>query len=168
MASASMLVASETAAPRDVTLELVALRNGKTPVLKAERNIDLAARANDTGAAPSDLIGSFFDIVYSYRFPGAPQHDAITVRLLLIVAPRAANAGERAFHSRSVSARAAEPAEITAAVEMDREGWLTMTLSMQAASRASSTSSTKALRPSDNWFTHFTSGFEKIVRLGSR
>ena len=58
--------------PGAVTLELAALRNGKTLILKAKRSIDLAARANDIISA-YDLIGSFFDISYAYRFQ-APQH----------------------------------------------------------------------------------------------
>jgi beta-mannosidase len=153
-------VANETAAPHDVTLEIVALRNGRTPVLKAKRNIDLAARANDTISA-YDLIGSFFDISYAYRFQ-APQHDATIVRLI----DRAT--GEtlsEAFHFPLGLARAPEPAEITTAVEMDRDGWL---LRLKANSVARFVNIVdESFRPSDNWF-HLSPLAEKVVRLAPR
>lgn len=153
-------VANETAALRAVTLELVALRNGKTPVLKAKRNIDLAARANDT-ISVYDLIGSFFDISYAYRFQ-APQHDATVVRLI----DRAT--GEtlsEAFHFPLGLARAPEPAEITASVEMDRDGWL---MRLRASSVAPFVNIVdESFRPSDNWF-HLSPLAEKVVRLVPR
>lgn len=153
-------VANEAASPRDVILELVALRNGKTPILKAKRNIELGARANETVSA-YDLIGSFFDISYAYRFQ-APQHDATVVRL---VDRTTGETLSEAFHFPLGLARAAEPAEITAAVEMDRDGWL---LRLKASNVARFVNIVdESFRPSDNWF-HLSPLAEKAVRLAPR
>jgi beta-mannosidase len=152
-------VANETPARREVTLELTALRNGKTPVLKVKRDIDLSPRTNETVSA-YDLIGSFFDISYAYRFQ-APQHDATVVRLV----DRATGATlSEAFHFPLGLARSAEPAEVTAAIERDR-GWL---MRLKASSVARYVNITDAnFRASDNWF-HLSPLEEKIVRLAPR
>jgi beta-mannosidase len=153
-------LANETPVQREVTLELTALRNGRTPVLKAKRNIDLLARTNETVSA-YDLIGSFFDISYAYRFQ-APQHDATVVRLI----DRATGATlSEAFHFPLGLARSAEPAEITAAIERDRGGWL---MRLKASSVARFVNIVDAnFRASDNWF-HLSPLEEKVVRLAPR
>jgi beta-mannosidase len=129
-------------------------------VLKTRRDIELAARGNDTVSA-YDLIGSFFDISYAYRFQ-APQHDATVVRLL----DRAT--GEtlsEAFHFPLGLARPAETAEISAAIEWDGSGWL---MRLKATSLARFVNIVDAgFRPDDNWF-HLSPLAEKVVRLVPR
>jgi beta-mannosidase len=153
-------VANETASSRNVVLELTALRNGKTPILKAKRNIDLEGRTNETTSA-YDLIGSFFDISYAYRFQ-APQHDATVVRL---VDRATGETLSEAFHFPLGLACTPEPAEITTTVEMDRDGWL---LRLKASSVARFVNIVdESFRPSDNWF-HLSPLAEKVVRLAPR
>lgn len=72
-------VANDTGGNIDARLSLAALRDGRTQVLQAKRDIHLAPHSAHTISA-FDLIGSFFDINYAYRF-NAPQHDSVVVNL---------------------------------------------------------------------------------------
>jgi beta-mannosidase len=153
-------VANETAATRAVTLELTALRNGRTPVLKAKRDMELAARSNETVSA-YELIGSFFDISYAYRFQ-APQHDATVVRLVDLATGETLS---EAFHFPLGLARPAETAEIGATIEWDGVGWL---MRLKATNLARFVNIADAsFRPDDNWF-HLSPLVEKVVRLTPR
>ena len=70
-----------------------------------------------------------------------------------------------AFHFPLGLARPAEPAEITAAIERDRGGWL---MRLKASSVARYVNITDAnFRASDNWF-HLSPLEEKVVRLAPR
>nr|WP_094463431.1 beta-mannosidase [Pannonibacter phragmitetus] len=70
---------NETAEPRRVKLTLQALRDGHVPVVSAARELELAARSGQIIPAV-DLIGSFFDITYAYRFGPLP-HSVTVLRL---------------------------------------------------------------------------------------
>lgn len=70
---------NETAEPRRVKLTLQALRDGHVPVVSAARELELAARSGQVIPAV-DLIGSFFDITYAYRFGPLP-HSVTVLRL---------------------------------------------------------------------------------------
>lgn len=61
------------------SLRLTCWRDGQTPVVKAARDVSLASRKAVTLSA-YELIGSFFDVAYAYRF-GPPGHDATSVAL---------------------------------------------------------------------------------------
>lgn len=73
-------IANETTHHRPLQLRLSALRHGRSQILNAKCDVDLAPRQARTINA-SEIIGGFFDISYSYRFQ-PPQHD--TVHTLLI------------------------------------------------------------------------------------
>jgi beta-mannosidase len=70
---------NETAAPVHAKLSLCCLRDGAVVVMRREREIALPERGNLT-VSSADLIGSFFDITYAYRFGAAPL-DATVVTL---------------------------------------------------------------------------------------
>ncbi len=72
-------VLNETAAHRDLVVELACLRDGEQPVVSGRRELSLASRAT-TSLAATDLFGAFFDTTYAYRF-GPPSHDVTVARL---------------------------------------------------------------------------------------
>ncbi|MFN4010650.1 MAG: glycosyl hydrolase 2 galactose-binding domain-containing protein [Pannonibacter sp.] len=71
---------NETSAPLGARLELTAWRDGLTPVVSVARDVVLPPRSQQrlTGF---ELIGSFFDLGYAYRF-GPPSHDVVRARLV--------------------------------------------------------------------------------------
>ncbi|RQQ57708.1 glycoside hydrolase family 2 protein [Burkholderia stagnalis] len=72
-------VINERPAPLSAAVELIALRDGRTPVARAGRAIRVAAHdALRLGSA--DLLGRFFDWTYAYRF-GPCEHDAVVATL---------------------------------------------------------------------------------------
>jgi beta-mannosidase len=72
-------LANDTPSPVRAKLVLVCLRGGETVTLRRERDLELPARAMST-LSSAELIGSFFDITYAYRF-GPPPLDAAVVTL---------------------------------------------------------------------------------------
>ncbi len=73
-------VLNETAATVRATLSLHCLQDARAAVIHRERTLDLAPRSGVT-LTSADLIGSFFDITYAYRF-GPPPLDAAVVTLV--------------------------------------------------------------------------------------
>ncbi|KAB0632368.1 beta-mannosidase [Burkholderia stagnalis] len=72
-------VINERPAPLSAAVELIALRDGRTPVARAGRAIRVAAHdALRLGSA--DLLDRFFDWTYAYRF-GPCEHDAVVATL---------------------------------------------------------------------------------------
>ncbi|MCD2176241.1 glycoside hydrolase family 2 protein [Rhizobium sp. C1] len=65
---------------RDVTVELVCLRDGAVPVVSGRRDVTLAPHSASRIPA-TDLFGAFFDTAYSFRF-GPPSHDVTLARLI--------------------------------------------------------------------------------------
>lgn len=84
---------NETSRHEILDLELVCLRDGATPVLRAARRIELPARGA-LRLSSFELIGAFFDITHAYRF-GPLGHDATVVS---IRRPDGAQAQAEAFH----------------------------------------------------------------------
>jgi beta-mannosidase len=70
---------NETTTARKARLTLTCLQGGATVTLKRERDVELPARSYRT-LTSADLIGSFFDLTYAYRF-GPPPLDVAVVRL---------------------------------------------------------------------------------------
>lgn len=70
---------NDTAAAVRAKLTLICLQEGERVVMRRERDVDLPARSNRT-LSSAEVIGSFFDITYAYRF-GAAALDATVVTL---------------------------------------------------------------------------------------
>lgn len=70
----------------EAVLSLVCLKEGTMPVLRRERAVALPPRSAEALSA-YDLIGSFFDVSYAYRF-GPPGHDVTVVSLDTVGADR--------------------------------------------------------------------------------
>ena len=70
---------NEAASEFSGSLSLVCLRDGATPVMRAERAVTLSSRST-TRIAAVELWGAFFDTAYAYRF-GPPSHDATVATL---------------------------------------------------------------------------------------
>jgi len=64
---------------RHVTVALECLRDGRTPVVSGQQDLELEGHSAQSFNAV-DLIGAFFDVTYAYRF-GPPSHDATVIRL---------------------------------------------------------------------------------------
>ncbi|QTO46272.1 glycoside hydrolase family 2 protein [Burkholderia latens] len=72
-------VINERAAPLAAAVELVALRDGRTPVARAAGPVRIAA--HDTiRLGSAELLGRFFDWTYAYRF-GPCAHDTVVATL---------------------------------------------------------------------------------------
>ncbi|HDV6319542.1 TPA: glycoside hydrolase family 2 protein [Burkholderia multivorans] len=72
-------VINERPAPLSATVELVALRDGRTPVARAGCPVRIAA--HDTlRLGSAELLGRFFDWTYAYRF-GPCEHDTAVATL---------------------------------------------------------------------------------------
>ncbi|KVA04474.1 beta-mannosidase [Burkholderia latens] len=72
-------VINERAAPLAAAVELVALRDGRTPVARAAGPVRIAA--HDTiRLGSAELLGRFFDWTYAYRF-GPCEHDTVVATL---------------------------------------------------------------------------------------
>lgn len=65
--------------PLDATVELVALRDGKTVIARARRTLRVAPHAG-ARLGCAELLGRFFDYTYAYRF-GPREHDTVIASL---------------------------------------------------------------------------------------
>ncbi|CAJ8503707.1 beta-mannosidase-like protein [Burkholderia pseudomallei] len=72
-------VLNDAPAPLEARIELVALRDGKTPIARAARTVHVAAHAGQC-VNSADLLGRFFDFTYAYRF-GPREHDVVIASL---------------------------------------------------------------------------------------
>lgn len=109
---------NDTATARRTRLALLCLQGGATVTLRREREVDLPARSNRT-LSSAELIGSFFDVTYAYRF-GPPPLNAAVVTLL------DAATGERlstALYFPLGRAALTHTAGLTAEVMADGKGW---------------------------------------------
>lgn len=109
---------NETATDETLELDLVCLRDGAAPVLRASRRVELAARAALT-LSSFELIGAFFDITYAYRF-GPPAHDATVVR---IRRPGDEHALAEAFHYPPGAAGLHDQGNLTVDRVETPQGW---------------------------------------------
>ncbi|MEH0076498.1 glycosyl hydrolase 2 galactose-binding domain-containing protein [Pannonibacter anstelovis] len=152
---------NETAEPRRVKLTLLALRDGHVPVVSAFREIELAARSGQIIPAV-DLIGSFFDITYAYRFGPLP-HSVTVLRLT------DAETGEllsEAFHFPAGRNLPPQDLGLTVAVERCEDGsWALEVTSSRFAE--SLHVEDPCFIAEDNWF-HLAPGAPRRIRLRRR
>ncbi|PZU18582.1 MAG: beta-mannosidase [Shinella sp.] len=151
-------ILNETADTLDLTLEVVALRDGSQPVVSGHRALSLAPRTVQEISA-TDLFSAFFDLNYAYRF-GPPSHDLVMARL-----KREDQTIAEAVHFPLGRARVLHAGEITSSLRRGETGW-TLTL---AASRFQQSVhiAVPGYRPADDWF-HLLPGEEKAVALLAR
>ena len=95
----------------DARVELLVIARGSTVTARASRSVSIEARSGSALSA-DELLGSFFDLTYSYRF-GPPMHHAVVARLLDPISDTMW--AETVYVPQPLSA--ARPAALTAAVE---------------------------------------------------
>ncbi|WP_296037676.1 glycoside hydrolase family 2 protein [uncultured Agrobacterium sp.] len=148
---------NEMAGTRSLIVELACLRDGLQPVVRGQKQLDLAPRSK-TSLAATDCFGAFFDTTYSYRF-GPPAHDVTVARL------KNAVTGEliaEAFHFPRGRSAALHAANLTAATEQKNGQWF-LTLTTDRLAQSVSTSA-DGFRPADDWF-HLAPGEAKTIAL---
>lgn len=149
----SVHLVNDTAEPVDGLLELVCLKDGRTPVVSRNRSVVLPPRSALEMSA-YDLVGAFFDVGYAYRF-GPPGHDVTVARLSVNKSGQLVS--EMARPVQGFSHPWPRP-ELAARVEGDDLVLVTDTfiplLHVDAGRR----------RPDDDWFA-LTPGRERRVRL---
>lgn len=153
-------VANERAEARDVVVRLQALRDGRTQVLAAKRAMTLAPRSAQSLSA-FELLGSFFDLSYAYRFNG-PQHDAVIAQL--VCAATGDVLSDDVYFPLGHGGQVPE-GQVSASVERDGEGYV---LKLRADRLARFVHIVDAqYLPSDDWF-HVPPKSERVVRLSPR
>lgn len=150
-------VVNEADVPLRGMLRLVSLRDGTTPVRKAERAIEVAARSSFQLSSP-ELYSGFFDVTYAYRF-GARAHD-VTIASLedadtgVLVAD--------ACHFPDVSAFQPCDIGLEAALDRDGDGWLLILRCTRFGLFVHVED--EAWVPADNWL-HLAPHSERRIRL---
>ena len=152
---------NETARARPVTLSLVCLREGRTPVMQASRDMTLDPRTT-TLLQASDLWGGFFDTTYAFRF-GEPSHDSTVARLIdretgLLLAD--------AFQFPLGRGNDRHDLGLTAVLSETAEGAWTLALDTSRLAQSIRIDAGDA-RPADNWF-HLAPGAGRTIVLRAR
>lgn len=148
---------NETAASIDGEVEVFGLRDGTVKLCPAARVVALAPREQLTIGA-TELLGSFFDYGYAYRF-GPAEHQVVIARLRVggeVVA--------EAFGFPLGRSAALHPATLTAEVGADASGWF-----VDVATSAFAQSvhlSIPGYLPADDWF-HLAADRPRRIRLAS-
>lgn len=145
--------------PRSKTLalDLCCLRDGKTPAIKASRDITLEPRASLRLPATS-LFGAFFDTTYAFRF-GPPAH-TVTVATL-----RNDESGEivsQAFHFPQGRSAALQDAIITTLLTQEVDGWY---LALETDQFAQSVHIALENGRAEDDFFHLAPGHPRRIRL---
>ena len=148
---------NETQDPVEATLSFACLRDGRTPVASAERSLRLEARSA-TSLSDTQLLGSFFDAAYAYRF-GPPAHN-VTVASLR--GARDAALIAQAFHFPLGRGGAREPLGLTAVLDRDRTGW-TIVVGVEQFAQSIHVED-EAFRTDDDWL-HLPPGEPRRLRL---
>ncbi|WP_405023220.1 glycosyl hydrolase 2 galactose-binding domain-containing protein [Mesorhizobium sp. BE184] len=153
-------VLNETAAARELRIELVCLRDGSVPVVRGESIVTLAARQGMTLPA-TQIFGAFFDTNYAFRF-GPPSHDVTVARL------KDAQTGaviSEAFHFPLGRAAALGNTEVSVELSEDSEGWL-LTLSASHLAQGVQIDA-PGFSAGDNWF-NLAPHEPRLVRFSRR
>jgi beta-mannosidase len=146
---------NETDAAVAGQVEVFALRDGTVKTCPASRPVVLAARQQLMVPA-TDLLGSFFDYSYAYRF-GPPEHQVVVARLRVdgeVVA--------EAYSFPLGRPAALFPATLAAGVGSDPSGWfvdLTADVFAQSVHLHA-----PGYLPADDWF-HLTPDRPRRIRL---
>ncbi|MBZ9936158.1 glycoside hydrolase family 2 protein [Mesorhizobium sp. BR1-1-16] len=140
----------------EATLSLACLRDGRLPVARGEKAVTIPARGGLTVTA-TELLGSFFDTTYAYRF-GPAGHDVSLARLI------AADGTVIAEATHWLPGRRSERHAIglAATAERDAHGWF-LTLSAERMA-AHVTIADAHYRAEDNGFD-LAPGDRRTVRL---
>jgi beta-mannosidase len=151
---------NETDRNRSACLTFTCMRADGTPIRQGEKTIDLSARSvGHVNAA--NLIGSFFDVTYVYRF--GPAHHDVNVAAL-----RDGTSGEilaRAFHFPLGRCDRRSAIAIGARLQRDNHDWHLALTAERVAQRVHIDDA--RFLPVDNWF-HLLPGEERFVPLRAR
>lgn len=153
-------VLNERAAPLLAEVSLTAWREGATPVAGGKRMVEVAPRAGLT-LSGFDLLGSFFDLTYAYRF-GPPGHDVTSARLADVTTGAVL---AEAFHFPLGRGQGRQRLGLEAELVQEGGGWY---LAVSTGAFAQSVHVVdEAWRPADNWF-HLAPGEGRRVALSPR
>lgn len=148
---------NDTPQSKPLTLDLRCLRDGKTPAIKASRDVTLEPRASLTLPATT-LFGAFFDTTYAFRF-GPPAH---TVTVATLSNPLTGEIISQAFHFPQGRSAALQEANITALLAQEAHGWY---LTLETDQFAQSVHiDLEDNRPEDDFF-HLAPGHPRRIRL---
>lgn len=109
---------NDTALPLQAKLSLICLQAGDVVVMRRECEIALPARSARTMTS-AELIGSFFDITYAYRFAEPPLEVAVVTLTDLGTGTRLAEAAHFPLGRSAI----AHDAGLSATLERDGAGW---------------------------------------------
>jgi len=151
-------VLNEKPEANNVTLELMCLRDGRVPVVQAQKAISLSGHSEIKFAA-TELFGAFFDTTYAFRF-GPPSH-SVTVATLKDSDGRDMAS---AFHFPQGRSAAIGNPHLQCELNQDDSGYFLTIQSDQCAQSVNITC--QGFLASDNWF-HLAPNCAKIVRLKS-
>jgi beta-mannosidase len=145
--------------PRSVTtrLALRCFQDGETVVMRRERGVELAAGERLT-ISSAELIGSFFDLTYAYRFGPAPLNATLVT---LDDAETGVRLADAVHFPLGRAALVTDPG-LNAELVPDEQGW---TLRLRATKLAPTVQIEDAhFRAEDEGF-HLAPGEERMVRL---
>jgi len=146
---------NDTADPLACEVEVFALRDGTVKVCPANMLLPLAPRGGTTVRA-TELLGSFFDYGYAFRF-GPADHQVVVARLLVDGA-----VVSEAFAFPLGRSAALQPSGLTAELGADDAGWF---VDLACAGFAQSVHLDLASHlPADDWF-HLSPDRPRRIRL---
>lgn len=147
---------NETAEPVRAKLSLRCFQDGETIVMRRDREIELVALSTVT-LSSAELIGSFFDLTYAYRFGPAPLNATLVTLDDATTGARIAEAGHFPL------GRGALPdAGLQAELMSDEQGWA---LRLRAEKFASCVQIEDAHYCAEDEGFHLAPGEERVVRL---
>lgn len=145
----------------DARVELVALRDGSTPLLRADHYVLLDAHSAVV-LNSADLLGRFFDFTYAYRF-GPPEHDTVVASLYTADGTLLS---ETFYFPERTGPSVFERRDIGLAAHAEyRDGQCLVDIQTRSLARYVQISA-PGMRPEDNWF-HLAPGGTAQVRLVS-
>ncbi|MEI2735354.1 MAG: glycoside hydrolase family 2 protein [Rhodoblastus sp.] len=147
---------NESAAPFIGRVSLRCVRDGATPVMNAERDVEIAPRST-LSLRDCDLWGAFFDTTYAYRF-GPPSHEATLATLV----DGAGTTVAEAWHFPLGRCAALFSPALSVETFRDENGFGLRVATDRIAQSVKIED--ERLTPLDNWF-HLAPGAPKIVRF---
>jgi len=146
---------NETAEALDCEVEVFALRDGSVKVCPAGRTVTLAQRRQVTVRA-TELLGSFYDYGYAYRF-GPADHDVVVARLRV-----GDDVVSEAFAFPLGRSAAVRPSRLRTEIGSDETGWF-VDLATDAFAQSVHIDVASHV-PADDWF-HLSPDRPRRVRL---